>query len=359
MYLKHFVEALLGWDGCRVILFSPDWADLPFGAGSAFEDVRLPVPRNRALRVIYEQARYAAAVAGKRPDVFIGLNTAIPFNLRLPSAVLVKALQCFFVPGMHSFSQGVYLRSMVRMVARRADLLITPTRATAGDLRRVTAVPKSRIRVVPEALYVNREGGYHGEAEASARIAKLVSGRPFVLHVGATYAYKNLRRLIAAYALARRGQVTPHALLLVGAAQQIPFARLHLWAAEAGVEDEVVCAGRLSDQEVLACYRAADAMVLPSLYETFGHPVLEAMAHGCAVITSGEGALADVAGGAAERVNVRDISDLAAGIKRVVGNPVRRAELIEAGRVRAAQFTWANTMNGIREIIDELLATRH
>jgi glycosyltransferase involved in cell wall biosynthesis len=173
--------------------------------------------------------------------------------------------------------------------------------------------------------------------------------------MGATYGYKNLSRLIWAFAAAKRKLKAPHTLLLIGAERDISFLEVAAWAEKAGVADSVICAGRVSDAVVLAAYRLATAMIMVSLYETFGHPVLEAMAYGCPVITSNRGALAEVAGNAGELIDITNIESIAVGINTVLDSAARRSELVAAGQLRSKVFTWANTMTAMRAVVEELV----
>jgi glycosyltransferase involved in cell wall biosynthesis len=356
MYLKHFVDSLLEWDRCEIALLSPKWSTLPFASPCRFKDIRLPgVPRSRTLRVLYEQTRYAREIHKWRPDVFLGLNTAAPLNLRVPSAIFIKALQCYFTPAAFSVPRKLYLRNLLRVLGHSRHLLVVPTKAAGDDLCHVLSVREDRVRVVPEALYVGRDSG-NGQVrpEAAAHVLGLTGGRPFILHVGATYGYKNLDRLISAFAVSKRDLKSPHVLLLVGAEEKISFRQIAVWAENAGVDDSVICAGRVPDAVVLAAYGLAAGLAMVSLYETFGHPVLEAMAYGCPVVTSNRGALAEVAGNAAELVDVTSPENIAAGLAAVLGDSMHRSELIVAGHLRSKVFTWANTMTALRTIVEEL-----
>lgn len=359
MYLKHLVEWLAQWEECDISILSPDWALLPFGAPAPrFQDLRLPgIPRQRVGRVIYEQTKYAHAIHRQNLDVFLALNGAIPLTLKVRSLVLVKALQCFFTPAAYGLMRRVYLQTILRLAARQADILATPTAAAAEDLRQVLGTPKEKIRVIPEALYSLVEDPFEESSGDSpdAALLNITRGRPFLLNVGATYAYKNLDRLVRAFALCKHEWHFPHVLLLVGGEQEVPFSSIARWAIHEHVGDDVIFARKLTASQVRTSYHMADAFVMPTLYETFGHPVLEAMAHGCPVVTSNRGSVAEIAGGAAELVDVTEVGSIASGIYRVLTDGAHRAKLISAGRSRASEFTWDRTIGKMKEVIKELV----
>ena len=113
-------------------------------------------------------------------------------------------------------------------------------------------------------------------------------------------------------------------------------------ASRLGIEDHVVIAGQLSDEKLADVYRGATALCVPSRYEGFGLPLLEAMACGTPVIVSDSPALVELAGDAALVVGTTSgPSELAAAIGRVVDAPAVRHELRTRGLARAALFTWA------------------
>jgi glycosyltransferase involved in cell wall biosynthesis len=105
----------------------------------------------------------------------------------------------------------------------------------------------------------------------------------------------------------------------------------------------VALAGPVDDATLHALYELADGVAYPSLYEGFGLPVLEAMAHGTPVLTSDRSSLPEVAGDAALLVDPLDPAAIAAGLVRLVGDAALRARLAAAGRRRAAAFTWPAT----------------
>jgi glycosyltransferase involved in cell wall biosynthesis len=363
MYLTNFVESLLHHTPHEILLFSPDWFESPFPYDlPRLSDIRLEgVPVQQVGRVLYEQIRYRAVIRRKRPDVFVGLLNSVPLGLNMPSAVFVKSLQYLYVPEAFSLLRRTYLRLMVQFTARQADILIVPTRATGQDLQQKTGISPYKIRVLPEALYARERNVLQTEkgGELRTRVHQLTRGTPFILCVGATYPYKNLNRLILAFARLKERLKSPHILLLIGGEGGVTREALGKIARQAGVEESVVCAGSRPYDEVIAAYNLADIMVMPTLYETFGHPVLEAMACGCPVVTSNSGSVAELAGDAAELVNPLEIESIEAGMYRLLTDEVRRACLVVRGRAQAARFTWEATALGAHKILMELATFRH
>lgn len=150
---------------------------------------------------------------------------------------------------------------------------------------------------------------------------------------------KNLPRLVAAWQQLSGSERRGHCLLIVGATGWL----VDDWRAAASQDKSVVFAGHLSDQQLAASFRAATAFAYPSLYEGFGLPVLEAMAHGVPVLTSRVSAMIEVASDAALLVDPQSVDEIRAALVSLLTDADLRARLVIAGKARAAQFSWQQT----------------
>jgi len=117
----------------------------------------------------------------------------------------------------------------------------------------------------------------------------------------------------------------------------------------------ILVTGYISDTEMANWYARASIFAFPSLDEGFGIPVLEAMAHGVAVITSDCSALPEVAGNAALLVDPKNVDAIAAALLDLASSPERRRELSEAGRMRAELFKWRRAVDQTYGVYQELL----
>jgi len=166
--------------------------------------------------------------------------------------------------------------------------------------------------------------------------------KPFVLFVSSLWSYKNCHGLLRAWEIARN-ELPGRQLAIVGAGRDEKYvAELHALVAEMGIGDDVVFVGGVPLAETVNFYRAADAFVYPSLNETFGLPILEAMACGCPVVTSDVSAMPETAGGAALLADPKAPESLARAIVEAA-QPGNRDRLLDLGFTRAHQFTWAAT----------------
>jgi glycosyltransferase involved in cell wall biosynthesis len=356
-YLEHFVTSLATWGTKhKYVLFSPDWFESPFDKDiPCLQDVRVGnVPVNRFGRVLFEQTAYRNMIYRHRPDVFVGLQNTLPIGLRIPSVVLVKSIQYLLFPEAYSTLRLLYLRWAVRMAIHSATYAIVPAISVGNDLARVLGISSNKIEVMPEALYFDNTNVLQDGEEARFRqkIEQFTTGKPYVLCVGATYGYKNLERLIRAFAKFRSMQGSRHVLLLIGGEAGTSFERIHYIAEEVGLGDDVICCGICTQAELIVAYGMADMMVMPSLYETFGHPILEAMACGCPVVTSNVSAMPEVAGDAAELVDPYDIDKIAGGMLRVACDSDYRTRLVDLGRRRATEFSWERIATQTLEMLE-------
>lgn len=232
-------------------------------------------------------------------------------------------------------------RRLYADTAARGTLLVADSAFTAAELRRVFGVPRSRMRVVPLAA---------GESVAAAPdveralLARLGVRRPFVLAVGAAERRKNLAALDRA--MQRVVADVPGATLVL-AGPRPPNGDA---APEPSWKRTV---GYVSDADLVALYRAATCVVVPSTYEGFGLPVLEAMRLGAPVVAARRASLPEVGGDAAAWVEPDDDAALAEVIRHLLTNEGARSAMREAGLARAALFTWDGTARLTLAAFDE------
>ena len=339
VYARELATALAARDDLRLILIlnrraagEPGWAELG-------EKVVLDIdPARRVQWVRADQSLVPRAAERAGSDAIHSLASTGPVRGRIPRVVTVHDLNYLAYPEAHFRGRALGMRVLVPLAVRRSARVIVPSHATRADLVERLSADPARIDVVPEGV-----GQSHVEPgalpDAVVRALERRS-RPVVLSVSAKRPHKTLRRLIGAVArlpddrrplLVLPGYATPHE------------ADLRRAAAEAGVGGDVVFLGFVAAAELEALYDAATVVVLPSLYEGFGLPVLEAMARGVPVATSGRTSLGEVAGDAALAFDPEDEASIAAAIEAILADEPLRERLRHAGRERAAGFTWERT----------------
>jgi glycosyltransferase involved in cell wall biosynthesis len=294
--------------------------------------------RNRIEWVRGEQQHLPRMAADAGCDLIHSLASTAPLRGRVPRVTTIHDLNYRKVPDAHFGVRGLGMRVLVPAAARRSRRILVDAASTKDDLVADLRVPADKIDVVP--LGVSRPPPAPAEAAAAARARFGLGERPVVLSVSAKRPHKNLERLVRAVAaipeqrrpvLVVPGYATPHE------------AELRELARRLEVEDWVAWPGWVGGEELEGLYAAASCLVFPSLYEGFGLPVLEAMARGLPVATSGRASLREVAGDAALLFDPEDVDAIRAAIERLLSDEVERRRLVAAGRERAARFTWERT----------------
>ncbi|MDI7275237.1 MAG: glycosyltransferase family 1 protein [Anaerolineae bacterium] len=237
----------------------------------------------------------------------------------------------------------------VGLAARAARRVIVCSQAAQADLQRHLGLPPERIAVIPAApAPVFRPA----EEAAVRRTRELYRVPPrYVLHVGVNKPHKNLETLLEAYH--RYYTQTPAenraSLVLVG--EHDPrYVSPRRWAAQLGLARSVLALGNVPDEDLRALYTGATCVAVPSLYEGFGLPVIEAMACGAPVLCSSSSALPEVAGGAAIQIDARDTMAWMRMIMRLLEDQPLRESLRVQGLSRAAQFSWEAAARATLEV---------
>jgi glycosyltransferase involved in cell wall biosynthesis len=264
--------------------------------------------------------------------------------------VTVHDLAFRYLPGTFPRTWRWLYRAGLRAAVRRADAIVTPSRSTAEDLLSTTRVDPQKVFVIPLAATPST-----GVDDPDAVLARLKVPPPYLLFVGTLEPRKNLVRLVRSYRRAAQDGI-PHALVLAG-----PLGwqgdRLLREIALRGPGD-VVLTGALSEDELDALYRRADAFVYPSLYEGFGLPVVEAMSRGLPSVVSTSSSLPEVAGDAALAVNPRSVRELAAAIATVATDVAVSERLAARARSRAERFSWDETARETLEMYERVLEAK-
>jgi len=265
---------------------------------------------------------------------------------------------------MHAFTQPQAIRRSVRLyrqlsyprTAKVADAVVINSESLRREVMRYMDVDPAKLRLIPEA--VDHEVFRPGDRdEAWHRVTGHYGvSKPFVLFVSSLWPYKNCEGLIRAFAAAK-GELGERELVVVGPGRDVEYvAELKALADRLGIGDDVVWVGGVPLEETVHFYRCADVFVYPSFNETFGLPILEAMATACPVVTSDASAMPETAGGYALLADPKDPESLADAIVKACGPEGER--LRAAGPERAAEFTWAATAERTLAVYREVYARR-
>jgi glycosyltransferase involved in cell wall biosynthesis len=341
------------------LLVSPKSRHLYQGYGSGVFYITYPWSNERRmLRTLSENLYSPARLPLGGIDVF---NTLMAPMLPISASVVIhlKTMHAFTAPQSLTPLARAYRRVNYPRSAKVADAIIINSESLRSEVEQYLSVTPEKLRLIYEAVdhSIFRPGDV---AEARASVAAHGVTKPFVLFVSSLWPYKNCDGLLRAWAIAR-DELGGRQVAIVGPGRDEKYlASLHALAAELGIGDELVFVGGVRLEETVAFYRAADAFVYPSLNETFGLPILEAMACGCPVVTSDISAMPETAGGAAVLADPKDPASIARAIVTAAGPD--RDRLRDQGIKRASEFTWgatgAATLDVYREVAERRRARR-
>jgi glycosyltransferase involved in cell wall biosynthesis len=270
---------------------------------------------------------------------------------RAPTVLTVHDLIFHLFPQHHTRLNRWYLNLAVPLFCRRAGAIIAISESTRRDLVAHFGVDAGKITVIYEAAAPHFRPA--PAAECAAVRAKYGLPERYLLHVGTLEPRKNLIRLLDALDLLRReGQHLP--LILVGTKGWLYEGFFHRLE-ELRLDEQVKLLGYVPDVDLPAVYGAATACVLPSVYEGFGLPVLEAMACGAPVVCSRTSSLPELGGDVARYFDPYQTEDVAAQLKTVWSDDPLRREMGAAGPARAAGFSWARAAEETMAVYRRLL----
>jgi glycosyltransferase involved in cell wall biosynthesis len=283
------------------------------------------------------------------------LSTAIAPIVRSTRSLVIhmKTMHAFTVPETLGIGPRTYRRLNYQRSVRIADAVVVNSKSLWAEIDRYLEVDPAKVSLIYEA--VDHEIFKPGDREAArAHVAPFGITRPFSLFVSSLWRYKNADGVLRAWRLIRH-ELAGRQLVILGAERDQKYsAELHQLVAELGIADDVVFVGGVSNEETVHFYRAADLLVYPSFNETFGLPILEAMACGCPVVTSNVSSMPEIAGGAAILTDPHDPSAIGRSMLEVIGSDVSR--LRTEGLRRAQEFTWGAvaeaTLNTYRQAAD-------
>ena len=247
---------------------------------------------------------------------------------------------------------------MTKRVLAGAARIFAVSNFTRNEIEKLFEIPSDHVEVVYNAI---DERFLHGHASAADR--DLIARRyqvtyPFLLYAGRISAHKNVVRMIEAFSALKteleRDQAYPDLKLIIIGDDLSGNPDLRRTVVRSGVQHDVRFLGFVPIEVLRIFYDEAKIFVFPSLYEGFGLPPLEAMAHGTPVVTSNVSSLPEVVGNAAVLVNPENVFEIMRALRRVLMDQALRDRMKERGYQQAARFSWETSVRRILEVYGEI-----
>jgi glycosyltransferase involved in cell wall biosynthesis len=326
-YVTGLLRELVGVKGLRFAAVTRRPELVPAG----IEPIELPA-RSQVARMAVGMPRVLRRL---RPRL-AHFQHALPLGSPCPAIVTVHDLSFERDPSLMGRRDRLVFAAVVPRAAQRAARVIAVSERTKRDLIELYRIPEVKIAVIPNG--VDPLFTVDGPRPAGG----------YALVVGGLQPRKDPEAAIEAVALLGNGELR----LVFAGPDHGGRAEAERAAERSGLRDRVEFRGYVSQHELASLYRGAACLILPSRYEGFGLPVLEAMASGTPVVATSAGALPEVAGDAAILVGERDPVALAGGIERALAD---RERLVRAGLQRARRYNWAETARRTVAVYRELV----
>jgi glycosyltransferase involved in cell wall biosynthesis len=282
----------------------------------------------------------------------------VPYHLPCPYVVTVHDV----LEHMYRARNGSGIRRslhfhLTRRVLKNAARIFAVSQFTKTEVQKLFGITPDRIEVVYNAIDPRFLTGHATDADRQLLAERYQIAYPFVLYAGRISPHKNLVRIIEAFSALKaelgKQDLYPDLKLIIIGDELSKHPDLRRTVVRGGVQNDVRFLGFVPIEVLRIFYDVAKVFVFPSLYEGFGLPPLEAMAHGTPVLTSNSSSIPEVVGKAAVLVNPENLFEIMRALQRVLLDPSLRERLRQAGYEQVKKFSWdrsvAEVLAGYRE----------
>jgi len=274
------------------------------------------------------------------PDIYHHPHFDLPLFQRIKSVVTLHDLK--YIRNPHFFPEfsalkKIYMKRMIASSARRANRVISASISTRQDIIDIMNIKEDKIDVIYHGLESKLHGDYSADQRESMIKKYGVDGK-YILFVGERRPHKNIPNLIKAYKILKNNLHDNVKLVIIGKKYlnyDVPEKMVNEF--EAG---QIVMTDSVTDEELAIFYQGAELLVLPSYYEGFGFPLIEAMSHGIPVIAAHNTSMIEVVGDAGLFIDPDSPGDIADKCEQLISDTILRDVLIRAGKENIERFTW-------------------
>ena len=313
---------------------------------ASFRKIKISAPHYS----VAEQINLPRLINKIKPDLVHFTNFNHPIIYRGNCIFTIQDLiLSLYPPKVSSIKKELY-KLTITSAARKAKEITVPTESTYRDLINILKVKKNKIKVIPDGFTI--PAIIKGKKRDYLKNKYGISDEYF-LYIGRFAPHKNIKGLIDAFYLFKLKYGTKYQLVLAGKKDKDYFS-LTKRVKKLKLEKDVIFPGFIDDSDLGIVYQKASILLLPSFYEGFGLPVLEAMSVGTPVLTSNISSLPEIAGNAALFVDPEDKKAMAEGINKILSNNKFTKSLVQKGYGQAKKFSWRKMAKETLKVYDSL-----
>ncbi len=280
-------------------------------------------------------------------DVFFTPSHYLPLFAPKKSVVSILDVSYIYFPELFKKKDLIQLKKWTEYSANKSRKILTISSSSKSDIINEYRVSEDKVEVIYPGINTSLGTGNTLKMEDIEKKFGIKS--KYILFVGTIQPRKNIKRLIEAYS-----KIDTEVSLVIVGRRGWQYEEI-LNAPEAfGVKEKVNFLENVSDEDLPSLYKNAEFFILPSLYEGFGIPVLEAMNYGIPVITSKVSSLPEVGGDAALYIDPENVSDIASKMEKLLKDNDLRQELIRKGKKQMEKFSWENSATQTLKVLEEV-----
>ncbi len=300
-------------------------------------------------------------ITNSKLDVFFSPTHYGPLYTKCPQVISILDVSYKYFPEMFRKIDLLKLALWGRLSIKQARKIITISDSSKNDIINEYNIDPRKISVVYPGLKFEVQN-HKSEINSKLKMqnSKLLKEKyninsPYILFVGTLQPRKNIVRLVEAFAelTTKNPKLKSDLDLVIVGRRGWNYEEILKSPKKFGVEKKVHFIENVTDNDLPTFYKNAEIFVLPSLYEGFGLPVLEAMRYGCPVVTSNVSSLPEAGGDAAIYFNPNDTNDIADKINKVLGDEKLREEMIKKGYEQIKKFSWEKSAREVLQVLEE------
>lgn len=316
------------------------------------EDIHsVPFPFRKISRY-YVEMTSSRALKKADVQVFWGANYRGVFSSKFDTVITIHDMVHIHYPEFTERHNRL-LTGNLKEDSTRAARILAPSISTKSDIVNILDVPESKVKVI----YWGVDSHFRPVRDES--VMNRIRNRygligDYILFVGTIQPRKNIEGLIEAFRIIDEKKDFSHKLIIAGI-KGWEYSEVFRRIEGYGLNEKVKCVGYVDYNDLPGLYSMADVLVLPSYYEGFGFPILEAMACGTPVVTSNVSSMPEVAGDAALLVDPKSPEMIADSIERILADSGLKKGLRERGLIRAKEFSWEKCAAEIMAVFEEVV----